>query len=131
MRPLLVCVGLRQVNLTRLVSDGAGARIVQDVVRCLGGKHLRAIYEANGCCVPGLGSRNGHRRSAEGGGGRGGLRVKNVEVKDPWVHPDARDARDAFIAQATAQVAAALPADAEATLAAVAAAVAPVVAVPV
>ena len=80
-------------------------RIIQDVTRCFD-KHLRAIYEANGKCVPNLGSRNGHRRVAYVNN-RGGFRVKGADQADHPIHADAQPAFKSLITKAEASVAAA------------------------
>ena len=62
-------------------------RIIQDVERCWD-NHLWAIFEARGTVVPGLGSRNGHRRAAPGP--RGGTRVKGPPKQGNPLHADAK-----------------------------------------
>jgi hypothetical protein len=68
-------------------------RIIQDVNKVL--ESMKAIYDAKGCLVAGLGDRNGVRRVLNGDSNnkRGGIRVKDLNLYDPknyWLHPDAQ-----------------------------------------
>ena len=74
--------------------------------------NLRSIYEARGICVPGCGSRSGHRKeAAQGMNKRGGKRVKGADKGTGWVHPDAVGPRSMLLARAVERhsVAAATP----------------------
>jgi hypothetical protein len=57
---------------------------------------MKAIYDAKGCLVEGLGDRVGVRRVFSGdtrNNKRGGIRVKDLNLYDPkhyWLHPDAQ-----------------------------------------
>ena len=63
--------------------------------------NLRSIYEARGICVPGCGSRSGHRKeAAQGMNKRGGKRVKGADKGTGWVHPDAVGPRSMLLARA-------------------------------
>ena len=68
-------------------------RIVQDIQRC-SQDHVKQVIEAKGAIVPGIGSRNGHRKRPTGGK-RGGARTKNMDnpLKLPWLHEHAVEAR--------------------------------------
>jgi hypothetical protein len=90
-------------------------RIIQDVDRCAG-EHLLRILAAGGAIVPGLGSRNGHRKVTAlavvgGTGGHGGAWPAKAVRKGPkWCHGNALQAR-ADKRAATATYAAAARAD--------------------
>ena len=72
-----------------------GARIVKDCMKWI--PNLHAIYEVRGICVPGLGSRTGHRaEAAKGTKKRGGKRTKGPNQAVGWVHPDATGPRLMF-----------------------------------
>jgi hypothetical protein len=76
-----------------------GIRIVQDCMKFF--PAVRAIYEARGICVQGLGTREGHRKTAAAGlNKRGGKRVKGVDKGTGWVHPDAVGPRRMLMARA-------------------------------
>ena len=64
-------------------------RIIQDISRCWG-DHLRAIREARGCMVPGIGNHTG-RRWVGGVHKRGGLREKKPVQVNAFLHVDARE----------------------------------------
>ena len=87
-------------------------RIIQDLDRCAG-EHLLRILAAGGAIVPGLGSRNGHRKVTTlavvgGTGGHGGARPAKVVRKGPkWCHGNALQARADKRAIAAANAAAA------------------------
>jgi hypothetical protein len=85
-------------------------RIIQDVDRCIG--HLLPILGAGGAIVPGLGSRNGHRKitavaslAASENNGHGGHRVKGDKPTAGWILPEVRPHRDAFRQQSAAKAA--------------------------
>jgi len=76
-----------------------GIRIVQDCLKFF--SSFLAIYEARGICVPGLGSRERHRKiAAKGLNSRGGKRVKGVDTGCGWVHPDAVGPRRMLLTRA-------------------------------
>ena len=68
-------------------------RIVQDITRCAQ-VHVKQVIDNKGAIVPGIGSRNGHRKQPTGVK-RGGARTKNMDspVSVPWLHKHASDAR--------------------------------------
>jgi len=69
-----------------------GSRICQDIGKFI--PALEAIRDARGVTVPGLGTRNGHRTSANPvGDQRGGKREKGASQSSQWVHPDAAAAK--------------------------------------
>jgi hypothetical protein len=78
-----------------LTGSPIGARIIQDVERCMG-PHLRKIIEYKGAVVPNLGSRAGHRTDGSAGiNKRGGRRTKRAApAGGSWVHEDARPGHD-------------------------------------
>ena len=74
------------------------SRICQDVKKFL--VALQAIRDSLEVCVPGLGTRAGHRAAAAAGiMQRGGKREKKAAAEnDQWVHPDAVGPRAQFCA---------------------------------
>ena len=68
-------------------------RIMQDIRRC-SQDHVKAVIEAEGAIVHGIGSRNGHRKRPTGAK-RGGPRKKNMDSpnKPAWLHEHAVSAR--------------------------------------
>lgn len=76
----------------------ASKRIFRDVTKW--SVNLMCVYNENGCTVPGLGDRNGKRKSELGvKNNRCGKRVKgqgNSRINTPsvhWLHPDAIDSK--------------------------------------
>ena len=65
----------------------SSSRICQDVSKFL--VACCAIRDARGICVPGLGSRQGHRAAAAAPQPRGGKRTKNSPAEGEWLHADA------------------------------------------
>eukprot|EP01046_Picozoa_sp_COSAG06_P074256 COSAG06_NODE_22618_length_717_cov_64.399676_1_plen_191_part_10 len=82
---------------SRTAGAATAVRIEQDFARCFG-EHLKKIREAQGCIVPGLGSRNGQRVVAAADQrqeNRGGHQVKKGwDGTTRWIHPDAQPAWD-------------------------------------
>jgi len=82
---------------SRTAGAATAVRIEQDFARCFG-EHLKKIREAQGCIVPGLGSRNGQRAVAAADQrqeNRGGHQVKKGwDGTTRWIHPDAQPAWD-------------------------------------
>jgi len=76
-------------------------RICQDISKFV--SNLKGIRNARGCCVQGLGNRNGHRALGgnKGRQPRGGKRTKTEQGSAaPWLHPDAHAAAELFMARA-------------------------------
>ncbi|KAI9916952.1 hypothetical protein PsorP6_016835 [Peronosclerospora sorghi] len=70
------------------------ARIVQDIIRCMG-PHLKAIIDSKGTVVPNMDFQNGHRRLSKVNNQGGKRNKSSLSVK--WIHDDAKDARNALI----------------------------------
>jgi hypothetical protein len=76
-----------------LKGSPSSKRIIQDVNKVL--ESMKAIYDAKGCLVEGLGDRNGVRRvfKADTNSKQGGKRVRSMHLYDSkhyWLHPDAQ-----------------------------------------
>lgn len=85
--PKLLCSAIMRRTCT---TGGAptAERIVQDIGRFK--PHVLAIIGSKGAAIPGIGSRNGHRRRVTGCNW-GGPRVKSAKPPMPrWVHEDTR-----------------------------------------
>ena len=67
--------------------------MVQDVCRFT--ENCKAIYDAKGVVIPGLGNRSGRRKTTAETDRRGGLctRKNDSEFKVAWLHSDAAQAQ--------------------------------------
>ena len=86
------------------------ARFWQDHQQCMGAS-LKAVWEADGAAIQGIGERkrirNGHRYVKMGG--HGGKRARRAKFREPkWLHPDARPAKRVKLEQSVQRASATL-----------------------